>query len=116
VQFETLNPKPSSQATEVVPANLAAATDDDDESLPELTPHLREFSKLPLKDYDKSWKFIQAHRDVFVPGATDALLVEAFAAERRGEKKYAEQCVHQGLLLQYCDKLGKDGVNLFFKR
>ncbi|KAF8516820.1 hsp90-like protein [Hysterangium stoloniferum] len=117
VQFETLNPKAalSSQAPEIIPAEPSATTDDD-ESLPELTPNLREFSKLKIKDYDKSWQFIQEHRDIFVPGATDALLVEAFTAERRGEKKYAKQCIHQGLLLQYCDKLGKDGVNLFFKR
>jgi cell division cycle protein 37 len=29
---------------------------------------------------------------------------------------YLRQCVHQGLLIQYCGKLGPDGVNLFFKR
>lgn len=90
--------------------------DDEEESLPQLTPALVEFSKLPVRDYEQSWRFIQGNRDVIVPGATDALLVEAFAAERRGEKQYAKQCVHQGLLLQYCDKLGPDGVSLFFKR
>ena len=33
-----------------------------------------------------------------------------------GKDAYARQCVHQGLLLQYCNKLGRDGIGLFFKR
>lgn len=40
----------------------------------------------------------------------------AFTAQSDGKPKYAKQCVHQSLLLQYCDKLGKDGVAVFFKR
>lgn len=81
-----------------------------------MTPVLEEFSRLPLKGYEQSFHFIQAHRDVYVPGATDALLVAAFRAETRGTRTYAKQCVHQSLLLQYCDKLGRDGVRLFFQR
>ena len=34
----------------------------------------------------------------------------------KGQDAYARTCVHQGLLLQYCRQLGKDGVGLFFKR
>ena len=122
--FETLNPKsePTSAAgTSAEPEAEILADDEDeddntDDSLPELTPALREFSRIPIRGYQQSWSFIQENREVVVLGATDALLVEAFAAERRGEKQYAKQCVHQGLLLQYCDKLGPDGVSLFFKR
>jgi len=51
-----------------------------------------------------------------VPGASDALLVSAFRAQKEGKSKYAKQCVHQSLVLQYGEKLGKDGVQLFFKR
>lgn len=94
----------------------ASDEDEDEDDLPQLTPALAEFSKMPVREYERSWRFIQANREVVVPGATDALLVEAFAAEGRGEKRYSKQCVHQGLLLQYCDKLGPDGVSLFFKR
>ncbi|KAF8575449.1 hypothetical protein K439DRAFT_1641373 [Ramaria rubella] len=122
--FETLNPTAASSSSMVPPSVQPGADADDededegdeDEELPQLTSALAEFSKLPVRAYEESWRFIQAHREVVVPGATDALLVEAFAAERRGEKRYAKQCVHQGLLLQYCDKLGPDGVSLFFKR
>jgi cell division cycle protein 37 len=53
---------------------------------------------------------------VIVEGATDALLVAGFNAQMKGDSVYAKQSVHQGLLIQYCEKLGKDGVSLFFKR
>lgn len=81
-----------------------------------MTPSLEAFSHLPLKGYEQSWNFIKEHRDVVVPGASDALLVAAFTSQGEGKSKYAKQCVHQSLLLQYCDKLGKDGVSVFFRR
>lgn len=49
-------------------------------------------------------------------GSSDALLVAAFKAEQAGEKRYAKQCVHQSLVLQYGEKLGHDGFRLFFKK
>ena len=81
-----------------------------------MTPTLEAFAKLPLWDFEKSWLFIQNHRDVVVVGASDALLVAAFRAQRDGNSRYAKQCVHQSLILQYSEKLGKDGVQLFFRR
>ena len=92
------------------------ADDEEEENLPSLTPSLTAFSHLPLRDYSKSWEFIQAHPDVVVPGASDALLVAAFRAQNAGDEPYAKQCVHQSLLLQYCDKLGVDGVRVFFNK
>ena len=92
--------------------------DDDAEAdeLPELTPSLERFSHIPVRAYEQSWEFIKAHRDVYVPGASDALLVAAFRAQSDGKAKWALQCVHQSLLLQYCDKLGKDGPSMFFRK
>jgi len=90
--------------------------DDDDDELPTMTPPLIEFSKIPYKGFEQSYEFLKRDRNVLVPGATDALLLQAFNAESGGDKKYAKQCVHQGLLIQYCEKLGRDGVSLFFKR
>lgn len=81
-----------------------------------MTPSLEGFAKIPLWDFEESQAYIQAHRDVVVPGSSDALLVAAFTAQTEGKSKYAKQCVHQSLLLQYGDKLGKDGLRLFFKR
>ncbi|TFY83868.1 hypothetical protein EWM64_g157, partial [Hericium alpestre] len=86
------------------------------DELPEMTPSLEAFARLPLWDFEKSWEFIQSHRDVVVPGASDALLVAAFTAQSNGDAKLAKQAVHQSLLLQYGDKLGKDGLRLFFQR
>lgn len=108
-EFETLNPQAVTSAT-------SADSDAEDDDLPELTPSLELFSKLPLKGYEASWKFLQSHRDVVVPGASDALLVAAFRAQSAGQHTYAQQCVHQSLLLQYCEKLGRDGVRLFFQK
>ena len=86
------------------------------DELPELTPSLEGFSRISVRGYEESWEYIKAHRDVYVPGASDALLVAAFRAQSDGDSKWALQCVHQSLLLQYCDKLGKDGPSMFFRK
>ena len=116
--YEVLNPVASSSTAAPPPSAADASKDEDDqqEDLPELTPSLTRFSRLPLWEYAQSFAFIQANRDVVVPGASDALLVAAFQAETDGSEKYAKQCVHQSLLLQYCDKLGRDGVRVFFQK
>ncbi|RMJ26810.1 hsp90 co-chaperone Cdc37 [Aspergillus sp. HF37] len=61
-------------------------------------------------------QFISEHPEVVAEKETDGLLVEAFNSQLQGKEGYAWQCVHQGLLLQYCRSLGRDGVSLFFKR
>jgi cell division cycle protein 37 len=112
--IEVLNPDAAQSSS--TSNDPSPDSDDEAEALPELTPSLLAFSQLPLRNYDQSFTFIQAHRDVVVPGAADALLVAAFRAQSDGNAKYAKQCVHQSLLLQYCDKLGGDGVRVFFKK
>ncbi|RPD62743.1 hypothetical protein L226DRAFT_482105 [Lentinus tigrinus ALCF2SS1-7] len=118
-EFETLNPK----GVAASPFNLEASSSSsskapqyDPDELPELTPALVGFSRLPVRGYEQSWEYIKAHRDVYVPGASDALLVAAFRAQSDGDAKYALQCVHQSLLIQYCEKLGKDGPSMFFRK
>jgi cell division cycle protein 37 len=108
-----LNPKSASAATK---PDDDDDDDDDDVTVPEMTPVIEQFSKLPLGGFSKSWDFIKEHRDVVVPGASDALLVAAFRAERAGNHAYAKQCAHQSLLLQYGEKLGRDGVTVFFRK
>lgn len=120
-EFEVLNPAASSSkapSPSVATGNSPDSVEDDEieEELPELTPSLEQFSRLPLWGYSQSFNFIQANRDVVVPGASDALLVAAFRAESKSQFEYAKKCVHQSLLLQYCEKLGKDGVRLFFQK
>lgn len=111
-----LNPEATPSAPPALPSTSQATPADIEDELPHMTPALEEFAKLPLWDFDKSWFFIQNHRDVVVPGASDALLISAFRAQRADKSKYAKQCVHQSLILQYGEKLGKDGVQLFFRR
>lgn len=112
-EIEILNPKATTASSTTPPTSERL---DDLVSLPELTPSLKDFSRLPLRAYESSFQFIQSHRDVFVPGASDALLVEAFKAESNGKAKYAKQCVHQSTILQYCENLGDDGVRVFFRK
>ena len=114
--YEVLNPAASSSHADLPSAADTSNDDEQQQDLPELTPSLTRFSNLPLWDYAQSFAFIQGNRDVIVPGASDALLVAAFQAETDGQEKYAKQCVHQSLLLQYCDKLGRDGVRVFFQK
>lgn len=111
---EVLNPK-GMEAAET--SEVTSKDDGDgDDGVPEMTPSLEEFAKIPLGEFEKSFHFIQQHRDVYVPGAPDALFIAGFTAQSAGKAKYAKQCVHQSLLLQYCEKLGKDGVGVFFKK
>lgn len=117
-EIEVLNPKgiAAAAASETAASSSQVKLDDADTELPQLTPSLEAFSHLPLRGYEESWTFIKEHRDVVVPGASDALLVAAFEAQSEGKSAYAKKCVHQSLLLSYCDKLGGDGVRIFFKK
>ena len=45
------------------------------------------------------------------------MLIEAFnTAIEKNNGINIRQCVHQAILLQWCRMLGRDGVNIFFKR
>jgi cell division cycle protein 37 len=114
--IEVLNPKATSSSAPPAQASAPTGDEDDDEELPELTPSLLAFSKIPVGAYEQSFGFIQQDQGVFVEGAVDALFVAGFEAEMKGDSKYAKQCIHQGSLIQFCQKLGKDGVSIFFKR
>ncbi|CAE6458895.1 unnamed protein product [Rhizoctonia solani] len=116
--IEVLNPKGKGKEPETKPP-AAAADDEDDEDLeplPELTPLQAKFALLPLGDFEHAFQFIQENHGIFSPGATDAFLLAGFRAQMKGDSKYAKQCVNRSLMLQYCEKLGRDGVSLFFQR
>lgn len=81
-----------------------------------MTPSLRSFVNIPMGDFDKSYKFIQNDQSVLTEQAHNAVLLEAFEAERKGNKDLARRCVHQSLIINYCRELGRDGVGLFFQR
>ncbi|KAH9824798.1 hypothetical protein DFH28DRAFT_941760 [Melampsora americana] len=114
--IEVLNPN-SVDSSLLTPTKEADADSSDDEELPQLSSSAMKFAKIKASDYPASLAAIQADPTLYLDElTTDALLVEAFEAEMRGAKEHARNCVHQGLLLQYCRKLGKDGVSLFFRK
>lgn len=92
------------------------ADDEDDEADVEASELGKQFAQIKMGDYRACLQFISVHPEVVAEKETDGLLVLAFNASMDGKDDYARQCVHQGLLLQYCRALGRDGVGLFFKR
>ncbi|KKY29262.1 putative hsp90 co-chaperone cdc37 [Phaeomoniella chlamydospora] len=90
--------------------------DEADDSDIQPTPLGKAFAKIKMGDYRACLQFISENPGVVAERETDGLLVEAFNAQMDGKEAYARNCVHQGLLLQYCRQLGRDGIGLFFKR
>lgn len=91
--------------------------DEDEDGEMKLSPEGRQFGNIKIGDFKTSLDFIGKHYDEIMTSQTqDALLAEAFEAQLKGQEKYAKQCVHQALLIQYCRQLGRDGVGVFFKR
>jgi cell division cycle protein 37 len=111
---DPLNPEESSGADADV--DEPEADDDDDDVEMEPTELGKQFAQIKMGEYRACLQFISQHPQVLAERETDGLLVMAFNASIAGKDDFARQCVHQGLLLQYCRALGKDGVGLFFKR
>lgn len=109
---ELLNPGASSQSA----PQTENTDDDDDPANVEISPLAKKFAHLKRDDYSAYLQFISEHPHLIAEKETDGLLVEAFNAQLKGQEDYARQCVHQGLLLQYCRSLGPDGIRLFFSR
>ncbi|KTW28415.1 hypothetical protein T552_01677 [Pneumocystis carinii B80] len=116
--IEILNKKAlESKTEEDVPLTENDSNIDDNTEHIEPSETGREFSKLDSQDYSALLKFISLHPDIVLDEQeTDGLLIDAFNYQMQGNETLAKQCVHQGLLLQYCRQLGKDGVSLFFQR
>ena len=93
-----------------------AEDEDDEDSDIKITSLGKKFAQIKMGDYRACLSFISDNPDVVTERETDGLLVEAFNAQMAGKDTYARTCVHQGLLLQYCRQLGRDGIGLFFKR
>ncbi|KAJ1960911.1 hsp90 co-chaperone Cdc37 [Dispira parvispora] len=68
------------------------------------------------KDIPQSIAYISRYPDIVDEAISDEILVRAFEKQMAGDSRSSLQCVHQGLILQYCARLGHDGVSLFFTR
>ncbi|KAG5519942.1 hypothetical protein PMAC_000219 [Pneumocystis sp. 'macacae'] len=96
--------------------NPGSPPDDPSEHI-EPSPAARQFAALDSNNYHALLDFISRHPDIVDDDReTDGLLIDAFNHQMHGNHTLARQSVHQGLLLQYCRQLGKDGVSLFFQR
>ncbi|KAF9579516.1 hsp90 co-chaperone Cdc37 [Lunasporangiospora selenospora] len=118
--IETLNPGstggvPASKAgsSSKAPATSAEDSEDSDEEV-EVTEVALGFSR--IKGFDASLDYISKHPYLGTQKYSDEIMAQAFKAQMTGDETYANNCVHQALILQYCAQLGKDGVGLFFHR
>ena len=143
--IETLNPGAVQAAPAAAPAaapGASAATESDDEDAPTVTPVMKAFASLPtalknvplsttgfpegfnpakelkLEPFQEAFHYLGQHKELLHAsyGTADALLMLAFESQMAGQKALARMCTEKALLVQYCNKLGPDGVSLFFKR
>ncbi|KAG0309093.1 hsp90 co-chaperone Cdc37, partial [Dissophora globulifera] len=123
--IETLNPgsaggvpaKAGSSKQAAAPAPTATSADDSDDDSDdevEVTEVALEFSR--IKGFDASLTYISKHPYLGTQKYSDQIMAQAFKAQMDDDETYANNCVHQALILQYCAQLGKDGVGLFFHR
>ncbi|KAK4169375.1 Cdc37 N terminal kinase binding-domain-containing protein [Cladorrhinum sp. PSN259] len=110
---ELLNP--NYPATTSLPAAPTKTEYDDDEEIT-ASPAAQQFAKIKSTEYRQSLAFLHDNPEILTEKETDGLLVMAFDAQLENRDDFARNCVHQGLLIQYCRALGRDGVQLFFKR
>ena len=89
--------------------------DDGDDTM-EASELGKQFAKIKIGNYQADLEFIGKHRELVSAREADGLLAEAFEAQLAGKDEYAQQCVHQAMILQFCGSLGKDGIGLFFQR
>ncbi|EGC48043.1 conserved hypothetical protein [Histoplasma capsulatum var. duboisii H88] len=116
---ELLNPGAAKSVNEADVGSSGVEVDIEDEEEEDkikVTLLAKQFAKFKIGDYKSCLQFIGDHPEIVTERKTDELLIEGFDAQLSGNEEYARQCVHQGLLLQYCRSLGRDGVSLFFKR
>lgn len=110
---ELLNPNYTGSTSE--PIGQPSTTFDDDEEV-EASPAGKKFAEIKPNDLMASHKFLSSNQQILAERETDGILVLAFDAGLQKQDDLCRQYVHQALLLQYCRNLGRDGVNLFFKR
>lgn len=143
--IETLNSPSLASGTATQPTTADDDNDDDDDEddIPEADDVMRQFASLPscvpssiplsastlpanfdaakalnITAFETALQFLSKHKILLSPSnnTTDSLLLEAFNAQMASNSSLARRCVEKSLMIQYCNKLGPDGVNLFFRR
>ncbi|ORE12808.1 histone H3 [Rhizopus microsporus] len=115
--IETLNPNTAMKDLTLDDKTSLTNKEDDNDAEEEdvdLTPDAAVFSK--LKTFEESHKYLLKHPELLTEKVSDSLLGEAFTAQLKGEEEYARNCVVQSVVLQHCGQLGRNGVEIFFKK
>ncbi|KAK9719000.1 hsp90 co-chaperone Cdc37 [Basidiobolus ranarum] len=113
--IEVLNPEinKNPNSSEIKTSTLDEEEDDEYEEV-EASDALIEFGL--QTDYSKSYELIKADPTLVSEAHADELMAEAFKYQLSDFSNEARAFVHQSLVLQYCVKLGSDGIGLFFHR
>ncbi|KAK7203750.1 Cdc37 N terminal kinase binding-domain-containing protein [Myxozyma melibiosi] len=111
-------PDPGDEADdESEPVSKSSKNDADDEDEDyKISPLAEKFAAIKLGDYQKCLSFIGEHPSIVSEDEADGILYEAFGKEMKNEHAAAKRYVHNALLLQYCARLGRDGVTVFFRK
>ncbi|KAI9296023.1 hypothetical protein K502DRAFT_278224, partial [Neoconidiobolus thromboides FSU 785] len=110
-QIEILNPK--TLTTNGDGTEKGAYVEEEEEDI-ETSDEANEFSN--LKTLEQSLEFISKYKFIINEKYSDEILAKGFELQLQGNSRQAKHCVHQALIIQYCGRLGKDGVTAFFKR
>ena len=141
--IETLNSPSASGSAPAAQPSSGNESDDEEDEIPEADDVMRQFAQLPpcvpisiplsastlpsnfdpakslnIAAFETALQFLSKHKILLNPAnnTTDSLLLEAFNAQIATNSSLARRCVEKALMIQYCNKLGPDGVNLFFRR
>lgn len=115
-QVELLNPNFEGASSSSDAKGKSIAEGGDGDGVEEASPVAKTFGKITSSDYAASLEYLGKHSEILADKEIDGLLVLAFNEALEKNYDLCRQYIHQGLLLQYCRALGKDGVALFFDR
>jgi cell division cycle protein 37 len=75
------------------------------------------FVQIKQNDYKAIHAFISSHPEILRESESDSLLIEAFnVVLDHDDEPLAWRYVHHAILLQWCRRLGRDSIAMFFKK
>ena len=82
---------------------------------PQLSSLAQSFASLGLNEYSESSRFISDNPSIVAKSEIDALMANASFAEKAGQSKIAQACIHQAVLLKACKDASSNGISSFFR-
>jgi len=98
------------------PSTTGTTKESDEEVINKASAAAKQLAQIKISDYPASRAYLLSHPEILRESEVDGLLIEAFdAALDRQNLPQSRQYVHQATLLDYCRRLGRDGMAIFFK-